>query len=257
LLTCINPFELINIHQHLTMPVQTRSQLRNAILPEGFTRAYKIVNRVYSEKNDTILPIVAVLIIPNDVSTNMNREIYGGSDCFSKYRAACAYVEDFMDLAENPIPYLREAHSIYLPSKYFVYKKGQFIYPENFNPKVEKICGGGIHFFKTFQAAVGYYILGSNSAYSNKRVLCPGYILPFDIEKNIPNGKYDIYNDNGHFLYAVEYKKGMIRNLTSIRNDIEHNTRFDYNYHGDTITVKTETTKKDGKKEKYTTLFEL
>ncbi len=239
------------------MPVQTRSQHRNAILPEGFTRAYKIVNRVYSEKNDTILPIIAVLTIPSDVSTNMERNIYGGSDRFSKYRSACAYVEDFLDLAENPIPYLREAYSIYLPSKYFVYKKGQFIYADTFNANIEKIYGGGIHFFKTFQAAIGYYVLWSNSSYSKKRALYPGYVLPFDIEKNVPNGNYDIYNDNGHFLYAVEYKKGMIHNLKSIRNDIEHNTRFDYIYHGDSITVKTKTTKKDGKKEKYMTLFEV
>jgi hypothetical protein len=237
------------------MPVQTRSQHRNAVLPEGFTRAYKIVNRVYSEKNDTVLPIIAVLIIPSDVSTNLDRNIYGGSDRFSKYRSACAYVEDFLDLAENPIPYLREAYSIYLPSKYFVYKKGQFIYADTFNTNIEKICGGGIHFFKTFQAAIGYYMVWSNSA--NLKVLCPGYVLPIDIEKNVPNGKYDIYNENGHFLYAVEYKKGMIRNLKSIRNEIEHNTRFDYIYHDDSITVKTETTKKDGKKEKYTILFEI
>jgi hypothetical protein len=239
------------------MPVQTRSQHRNAILPEGFTRAYKIVNRVYSEKNDTILPIVAVLIIPSDVSTNMDREIFGGSGSFSKYRSACAYVEDFLDLAETPIPYLREAYSIYSPSKCFVYKKGQFIYPDNFNPKIEKICGGGIHFFKTFQAAIGYYVLSSNSVYLQKQALCPGYVLPFDIHKNVPNGKYNIYNDNGHFLYAVEYKKGMIRNLKSIRKEIEYNTLFDYIYRGDSITVKTETTKKNCKKVKYTTLFEV
>lgn len=237
------------------MPVQTRSQLRNAILPEGFTRAYKIVNRVHSLHNDNILPIVAVLIIPSDAQTTMDRAIYGGSDCFSKYRSACAYVEDFMDLSENQIPYLREAYSIYLPS--VVYKKGQFIYADTFHPNIEKVCGGGIHFFKTFKAAIGYYISWSNSAFSKKRALCPGYLLPFDIEKNIPSGKYNIYNDNGHFLYTVEYKKGMIRSLKSIRNEIEYNTRFDYNYHSDSIHVKTETTKKDGKSERFTTVFQL
>jgi len=224
------------------MPVITRSlSKKKNTLPDGYIRVYKIVNKVYSPQSEQIVPIVAVLIIAADVKTNMDRAIYGGNPDYCKYRSECAFVEEFLDLTEKPLLNVAEAYSWYMPSKSFVYKKGQFIYPDHFHSNIDKICGGGIHFFKVFQAAVNYYILCSNLD-SQKRILCPGHLLHYDINKQfIADGTYSIKNDNGHWMHTVEYRQNAIRMYRTNKNNIIHTTKFYYNFTSNYTEVKTET----------------
>jgi len=235
------------------MPVITRSKS----LPDGYIRAYKIVNKVYSPQSELIVPIVAVLIIPNGVNTTMAREIFGGNPDYCKYRSECAFVENFLDLTEKPLANVLEAYSWYMPSKSFVYRRGQFIYPDHFHSNIEKICGGGIHFFKTIQGAIAYYILSSNKKYIQKKVLCPGHVLPYDIKKNfIGDGIYSVKNDNGHWMHTVEYKQNMIRMYKTNKNNIMHTTKFYYN--SNNTEVKTETILENCESDtKYTTVFKI
>lgn len=84
--------------------------------------------------------------------------------------------------------------SIYEPD--FIYKVGESIYVDDYNPDIESICSEGIHFFLTQEAAYSFSnILTKNSWYSDggRRSSCD----------------YDHINDRS--TSTIWYKNGTIR----------------------------------------------
>lgn len=206
------------------------------------TKAYKLVNLNNSGDNN-IVPAIAILTIPEETESTVEREIDGNRD-YAKYRAKCAYVEDIIDLSGNPLPDVRIAYSIYKPyglaHHALVYRKGQFVYPEHYTKDINIVCGGGIHFYLTQAAVFSYYINGSNSNLKKINIL-PEKSLPFSIYKPfIGDGYYDIYDDNGHWKCSVKYIDGILNNYSFKREDKLFLTNFEYRFNSitDCILVK-------------------
>lgn len=231
-----------------TISIMTEPNPARALKPskkpsEGHdTKAYKLVNLTNSG-NKNIDPAIAVLIIPEEIESTIERQISGNPD-YAKYRAECAYVEEFTDLTGKPLFNVRIAYSIHKPyglaNHVLVYKKGQFVYPEYYTKNINIICGGGIHFYLTQAAVLSYYINGSNSNLKNIQIL-PELYLPFSLYKPIIlDGNYKIYNNNGQCKCSVEYIDGILQNYSF---KIEHKlflTNFEYRFNSitDCILVK-------------------
>jgi hypothetical protein len=224
------------------MPVVTRSQSNKIDI-----RVYKIVNLQINTNNDSqeIKPAIAILIIPKGTRTTFSRSILGNAD-YCKYRAECAYVEEFCDLEGKPLSNVRKAYSIYKPygmSQFIlVYTKSEFVYPEYYSSNINLICGGGIHFFKSMKAAFSFYITGSNNQSQKINIMPPNIYLPHSIYKPlIGNGVYEIYNDNGEWYNSVEYRMGLIRSFHFNHNNLKCITQIFYSVNSatDCVLVKT------------------
>lgn len=231
-----------------TVSVMTEPKPARALKPsekptkDKDTKAYKLVNLNNSCDNN-IVAAIAVLLIPEETESTVEREIDGNRD-YAKYRAKCAYVEDITDLSGNTLPDVRIAYSIYKPyglaDHALVYRKGQFVYPEHYTNDINIVCGGGIHFYLTLEAVTSYYINGSNSNLKKINIL-PGKSLPFSMYKPfIGDGYYDIYDDNGHWKSSVQYINGILQNYSfKLENEL-FLTDFEYRFNSitDCILVK-------------------
>ena len=243
------------------MPVVTRYQ-SNKLETQCDIRVYKIVNLQTNTDNDSqeIKPAIAILIIPKGTKTTFSRSIKGNAD-YCKYRAKCAYVEEFCDLEGNPLSNVRRAYSIYIPYGMFhnilVYTKSEFVYPEYYSSNINVICGGGIHFFKSMKAACSFYITSSNNPSQKINIMPPNIYLPHSIYKPlIGDDLYEIYNDNGEWCNSVEYKMGLIRSFHFNYKNLKCITQIYYNLNSssDCVLVKT-ITKTQNKKNKETQTF--
>ena len=249
------------------MPVVTRSQ-STKIGTQSDVRVYKIVNLMKNTHNDSdeIKPAIAILIIPKGTKTTFSRIILGNAD-YCKYRAECAYVEGFCDLEGNPLINVKKAYSIYKPygmsHNILVYKKSQFVYPEYYSSNINIICGGGIHFFRSMEAACSFYITGSNNQTQKIKIMPPNIYLLHSIYKPlIGDGIYQIYNDNGEWCNRVEYKMCLIRSFHFIHNNSNYTTQIFYSLNSITncVLVKTitkMTDKKNKETQTFNTVFDL
>jgi len=228
------------------MPVKTRSQVQLDNLKKtsySLQCVYKLVNLI--NHTHELIPAIAVLLLPGVGKNTLDRKIKKNSNSnFIKYRADCVFVEDIIDLNCNSLSEVKYAFSIYKPygciENTLIYKKGQFVYPDHYNQKKDDICVGGIHFFKSIEGVLSYYIKGTNSKYDLFRIY-PG-INPIHYsfyKQYIPDGKYNIYSGEGFWLEEVKYEKNILREYNFVLNNKEYTTKFSYcmNYMTNTILV--------------------
>jgi len=214
------------------MPVKTRSQIKLDNTHDEPIRAYKLVNL----KNDThvLIPAIAVLLIPDVCKTTLSRKLEKNSNNnYVKYRADCVFVEDITDLNGDLLSEVKYAYSIYKPQgcieNTLMYTKGQFVYPDHYNKNIDDICGGGIHFFKSIEAVIGYYIKGTNSKYDNFKIYPGVNPIHYSFYKEyVPDGKYNIFSGQGIWIEEVKYEKNMLKEYNFILNHTHYSTKFSY-----------------------------
>ncbi len=125
--------------------------------------------------------IVILELFPDSI-TNEHREGIFHSD-FAKFRTNKAKVCSIVN-PETKVR-MKKDYSIYDPS--FVYTVDDLI-EATFNPVIDSVCAGGIHYFKTYDAALSwYYHYGDHKK---------------------TNGKYIGYHENGRKKYEENYKDG-------------------------------------------------
>ena len=69
----------------------------------------------------------------------------------------------------------------------FIYKKGEIVLCDNFDPDIDMVCGGGIHYFKRKEAALSWFYQNNNT---------------------FPNGKCVVWHENGNKQLEGFYKNG-------------------------------------------------
>ena len=102
---------------------------------------------------------------------------------------------------------MKEDRSIY--NHWFIYRIGQTITESNYYSNINEICAAGIHYFKTYEAALSLYYRS---------------ILSYQI-----NGTYIGWHDNGHKKYEYNYKDGKLDGLYQIWNS-NGQKEHEYNY---------------------------
>ena len=70
----------------------------------------------------------------------------------------------------------------------FIYKTGKIVNCPDFNKNINKICGRGIHYFKTKETAVSWFYQLTNNKF--------------------PDGKMTEWYENGNKAYEKSYKNG-------------------------------------------------
>ena len=217
------------------MPVKTRSQIKlenSGGDTFSLLRVYKLVNLI----NDTheLIPAIAALRLPDEGRNTLTRKLQKNTNNnFVKYRADCVFVEDITDLRGNSISEVKYAYSIYKPNGFIEntlqYIKGQFVYPDHYNKNKDDICGGGIHFFKSIEAVLGYYIKGTNSKYDLFKIYPGVKPIHYSFYKQyVPDGKYNIYSGEGIWLNEIKYEKNMLKEYNFMLNHTHYTTKFTY-----------------------------
>ncbi len=124
---------------------------------------------------------ISTLELLPDSITNETRDGVVNSD-FAKFRTNKAKVISIVNPETNE--QLDSDCSGYSPS--FVYKVGKEV-STIFDPNINKVCGGGIHYFKTYEGALSWYYQHHYKT----------------------NGKYIWYYENGQKEFEHNYKDGM------------------------------------------------
>ena len=102
----------------------------------------------------------------------------------AKFRCDKIHVISIINVKTNEE--MNQDKSIYDES--FIYKTGEIVSCNNFDNNINIVCGKGIHYFKTEEAALSWFY--QNTSYS------------------FQNGKMTCWHDNGNKKYEVSYKDG-------------------------------------------------
>lgn len=130
--------------------------------------------------------IVTMELLP-DSKTNEHRSGVVNAD-FTKFRTDKVKVLSIFNITTNEE--MDEDISNYISN--FVYKVGTII--ETGFDDIYVVCGRGIHYYKTYEAALSWY-------YENN---------PNDIEKHKFSGKLEGWDENGLKNYKYNYKNGLL-----------------------------------------------
>ena len=147
-----------------------------------------------------------VLEIPSTAQHNMDRTNVKDKQ-FAKHRCSEAIVKEIINLTTKKSA--NEAYSIH--DKQFKYILGQKVVPDMFDPKLDKVCSGGIHFFLDMKRAEFYERNGLNGEYKEWHDNGQLYIQSFYQNGNL-DGEYKEWHDNGqlniHTLYTNGFREG-------------------------------------------------
>ena len=125
--------------------------------------------------------IVTLKLLSSSV-TNENRRHVVNPD-FAKFRTDKARVISIVNPETEEK--LAEDSSMYRDD--FVYKVGKIV-KSHFNPDINRVCGGGIHYFKTKETALSWFYQQTHNKYSD--------------------GKSAGWHENGQKRYEGSYKDG-------------------------------------------------
>jgi antitoxin component YwqK of YwqJK toxin-antitoxin module len=165
-------------------------------------RSGKVINESFVGYKKALNNHLVVLEIPLSAQHNMNRHEIKDKK-FAKYRCSEAVVKEIVDL--NTGKTVNEAYSFHKFD--FKYVKGHKVVPDKFDPNIDKVCSGGIHFFLDRQCAE-FYEDGKKegeykSWYDNGQLYTQG--LYKDGKKE---GEHKIWHDNGQLYTQGLYKDG-------------------------------------------------
>ena len=142
-------------------------------------------NQIYKACRNSIV----TMELCEDSVTNEDRNgIY--DPLHAKFRTNKVKVISIIDPITKNI--MEEDRSI--NDKTFIYKIGEIIIENRYSPDINEICSEGIHYFKTYEAALSWYYLNISN----------------EIEKN---GTYYGWHENGQKGYERNYKDGELDGL--------------------------------------------
>ncbi len=124
--------------------------------------------------------IVTLQLLPDSVTNESRENIHDPNH--AKFRTDEAKVIDIV----NPLTNESLSQDVSLYDPHFIYKKGEII-STYFDRKPDIVCGDGIHYFKTYEAALSWYVR----------------------EKNIKlDGSWRNWDEGGQLKYEKTYKNG-------------------------------------------------
>jgi hypothetical protein len=118
-----------------------------------YCKEYSYINHKY---NDTII----ILQKLEDTLTNESRKDVV-DEKYAKFRANKLLVVLIFDINDLNIEYESIINILQIKT---IYKKGEIVFPDNFDKNLNKVCSNGIHYFKTIDAA--FYYSGIQSGYT-------------------------------------------------------------------------------------------
>jgi antitoxin component YwqK of YwqJK toxin-antitoxin module len=131
---------------------------------------------------------------------------------FAKFRASHLLVVLILDINNPDIEYESTDNRDF---EYTLYEKEKIVYPDSFDPDLDKICSNGIHYFKSIDAAFYFAIYHKkNQNYSGKVIYCN------DDGRKYQEGNYINGQKNGVWTQWNEY--GEITNQGDYLNDKEN-----------------------------------
>jgi antitoxin component YwqK of YwqJK toxin-antitoxin module len=137
-----------------------------------------------------------------------NEERDGVSDkYYAKMRCSKAKVLWIFDMDDDTIQY-DEAYGIYNPK--FRYEVGQIVEPDHFNPNLNTICGGGIHYFLSSDGAYMYNLNPHSAKYTGQ----------YENRNNTGNllGRINLIDGKRHGFQEIYYLNGQLKT----REEYEH-----------------------------------
>lgn len=126
--------------------------------------------------------LITLELLPESVTNESRKDIFDPN--FTKYRTNMAKVISIHNITSGDV-------MDYDVSDYdnsFVYRVGQIVTPEYFDYSLDIVSSGGIHYFKTKEAAINYHNNNNSINYGFDRIEC-------------------YYHDNGRKAKEFIYKK--------------------------------------------------
>ena len=148
--------------------------------------------------------IVTLQLLPDSVTNESRKEVVNSD--YAKFRTNKAKVIKLV----NPLTKESLDQDISLYDSFFIYKKGEIV-STYFDSSPDKVCGKGIHYFKTYKAALSWYY------YNNCCYTTGTYIGCWDngqkrCERTYKNGKLDGprrgWYDSSQLKYEETCKNG-------------------------------------------------
>jgi antitoxin component YwqK of YwqJK toxin-antitoxin module len=138
---------------------------------------------------------------------------------YAKFRASHLKVILIFDVSNPDIEYESSTNHIYEDIK-IIYKKGEIIYPDKFDPCLENVCSNGIHYYKTIDPPfhLSISIITTFSVNKKQKLLYSGLWYSWhengqlemeaQVSKDIVDGKFIQYHENGQKSEEIQLLNG-------------------------------------------------
>ncbi len=168
--------------------------------------------------------IVTLELLPDSL-TNENRSDVTNSD-FAKFRTNKAKVVSIVNPETKE--WLAEDCSNHYPL--FVYKVGEVI-ETKYDSDINKVCSWGIHYFKTYVAAFGWYHIGRPGTNGKQIVYHDDgqKAYEYNFKDGQPEGKQEVWYENGQKEYKQYYKDGQLEGKQFSWHE-NRQKRYEHNY---------------------------
>ena len=135
--------------------------------------------KIYKACRDSI---VTMEFLPDSVNNESRTGVYDSR--YAKFRTDKVKVIDIVD----PVSKVRLIDAVSLSDESFVYTVGEVV-ATNYDEHINKVCTSGIHYFKTFEAALSWF---------------------YEFHGSRPDGTYREFTESGRTYRTFTIKNGQV-----------------------------------------------
>ena len=159
--------------------------------------------------------IVTMELCEDSLTNEKRKDVF--DPLHAKFRTNKVKVISIVD----PITKVKMDEDRSIHTKTFIYKIGETIIENRYSPDINEICAAGIHYFKTYEAALSWYYRNTSNEIKKDGTYIGWYDNgQKDYEKNYKDDKLDglcqEWYENGQKDYEYNYKDGKLDGLYQI-----------------------------------------